>query len=92
MDITKLARVADSAIEDSYDSIGRNYAKKFFKEHGKEGFEESLKRWRYRNKEEAMNAAKEEFEKLVSGKTENQRKRKREPNLMKRRLRKSFTN
>ena len=76
MDITKLARVADSAIEDSYDSIGRNYAKKFFKEQGKEGFEESLKKWRYRNKEEAMNAAKDEFSKLVSGKTEKPKEKK----------------
>ena len=75
MDLKKLARICDSAIEDSYESIGTNYARKYFKEHGKEGFEESLKRWRYRNKEEAMNAAKAEFEKLVSGKADEPKKK-----------------
>lgn len=72
MDIKKLCKIQDSAFEPdkvedaTYEDIGRNYARKWYKEKGSdEGFEESFAKWRYRNKEESVNGAKDEMVKLV---------------------------
>jgi hypothetical protein len=71
MDIKKLCKIQDSEYPDkvedaSYEDIGRNYARKWYKEKGSdEGFEESFARWRYRNKEESVNGARDEMTKLV---------------------------
>ncbi len=69
MKIEDLVRVADSVepvLDATYEDIGRNYARKWFKEkNSDEGFEESFARWRYRNKEESVRGAKDEMSLLM---------------------------